>query len=268
MATIRESVVAGQFYPGTRSGLEKALAGLTKKAAKESALGAMSPHAGYVYSGGVAGKVLSRLAEREVFIIIGPNHTGRGAPFSVFPDGKWRTPLGDVDVDKDMVQSIIKNSGIFKADESAHEYEHSVEVQIPFLQYLFKDFKIVPIIIGSTEIATLKKAGRGIAGVIKETKKSATIIASSDMTHYEARQTAEAKDKAALSAILNLDEDGLAEKVISMDISMCGVGPVILMLSAVKELGAKRADLVDYKTSGDASGDYSSVVGYGGVIIT
>ena len=267
MPTVREPVVAGQFYPGQKADLEKMLANLTGKAKKEDAIGAMSPHAGYIYSGAVAGKVMSRLKKRDVFIIIGPNHTGRGAQFSVFPGGKWRTPLGLVDVDGDMAGELIKNSGIFLADEAAHAYEHSIEVQIPFLQYLMKDFKILPIVIGSMEMKRLKQAGDEIAETVNQLGVNCTIIASSDMTHYETQREAERKDKAALAAILELDENKLAEKVSGMDISMCGVSPVIAMLSAAKKWGAKESELVDYKTSGDSSGDYSSVVGYGGVII-
>jgi len=267
MGIVRGPVVAGQFYPGTKAALERALSGLTEKREKEDALGAMSPHAGYMYSGGVAGKVLSRLKARDTFIIIGPNHTGRGPSFSVFSKGKWRTPLGTVDIDEEFAGHLINKSDLFKADQEAHAYEHSVEVQIPFLQYLMKDFKIVPVIIGSMEMKKLKKAGMEIGESLKALKKDATIIASSDMTHYESKEIAEKKDKEALSAILDLDEDGLAEKVRSMDISMCGVAPVVITLSATKCLGAKKAELVDYKTSGDSSGDYSSVVGYGGVII-
>lgn len=267
MSVIREPVVAGQFYPDTKSKLEKMLSGLTEKTEKENALGAISPHAGYIYSGGVAGKVLSRLSEQKVFIIIGPNHTGRGAAFSVFPEGKWRTPLGLVDVDDNMGKRLVRNSDLFEADEAAHIYEHSVEVQIPFLQYLMKDFKILPIIIGDMNMANLKTAGKDIAEIAKAQGAGFSIIASSDMTHYEALETAEKKDRAALSSILELDENKLAEKVAEMNISMCGAAPVIIMLIAVKYLGAKTAELVDYKTSGDSSGDYASVVGYGGVII-
>lgn len=268
MSIVREAVAAGQFYPATKEGLWNALSKLTEKAKKEETIGAMSPHAGYIYSGSVAGRVISRLAEREVFILIGPNHTGGGPPFSVFPGGKWRTPLGTVDVDSEMTEAIVKNSGIFEADKEAHAYEHSLEVQLPFLQYVMKDFKIAPIIIGSMDIKNLKAAGEEIARAAKEKKASFTIIASSDMTHYEDSVQAERKDKAALSAILELDEDKLYERVSEMDISMCGAAPVIVMLAAVKKLGAHNAKLIDYKTSGDASGDYSSVVGYGGVIIT
>lgn len=264
---IRKSVVAGQFYPETKDRLLKMLSGLTEKVKKEEVLGAMSPHAGYIYSGGVAGKVLSRLKERDLFVIIGPSHTGRGEPFSVFSTGKWETPLGIVDIDEEFAHRLIAQSGLFKPDEAAHAGEHSIEVQIPFLQYLMKDFRIVPIVIKNMEIKNLKKAGIEIAEALKKSKKNAVIIASSDMTHYEPQAEAEKKDKSALSAILDIDEDKLAYTAAKMDISMCGIAPVITMLSAVKFLGANDAELIDYKTSGDSSGDYSSVVGYGGVII-
>ncbi len=267
MPLIREAVVAGQFYPGTKAALTKTLSELTQKCERGNALGAMVPHAGYVYSGAVAGKVMSRIAPRGLYVILGPNHTGKGNPFSVFLRGAWKTPLGAIDIDEKFADALISRSDIFKSDESAHTFEHSIEVQVPFLQYLVGSFKIVPIVIGSMEMPLLKKAGVEIAETMKALGAEAVIIASSDMTHYESQQAAQKKDKEALSAILSMDEDGLAEKVSRMDISMCGVAPVIVMLSAVKYLGAKKAELVEYKTSGDSSGDYSSVVGYGGVLI-
>jgi len=265
---IREPVVAGQFYPGTKAGLEKALAKLIKRNDKrENVLCAMSPHAGYVYSGAVAGEVFSRLIPKKLFIIIGPNHTGMGKPFSVSPEGSWKTPLGTVEVDEELAECLVNNSGLFRGDETAHAYEHSIEVQLPFLQYIARDFKILPLCVASVRMADLKKAGQELAAVLKKLKNDVTIIASSDMTHYEPHEVAKSKDMQAISAILKLDEDELLEKVVKMDISMCGVAPVIIGLSASKSMGAKVAELVDYKTSGDTSGDYSSVVGYGGVII-
>ena len=264
----REPVVAGQFYPGTKAGLEKMLSTLiNKKEKKELVLGAMSPHAGYVYSGGVAGEVFSKLSPKKLFIIIGPNHTGMGESFSVFPQGQWRTPLGSVEVDEEFANYLINNSKLFKADEIAHTYEHSVEVQIPFLQYVMSDFKILPLCISSLNIDDLKKAGQELAKAIKELKRDVTIIASSDMTHYEPHEEAKTKDMQAIQTVLKMDEDELLKTVTKMNISMCGVAPVIIALSATKAIGAKEAEFIDYKTSGDTSGDYSSVVGYGGVII-
>ena len=265
----REPVMAGQFYPGTKVSLERTLSNLIdKKKERKKALGAMSPHAGYIYSGAVAGEVFSRLMPKELFIIIGPNHTGMGETFSVFGQGLWKTPLGSVEVDKEFADYLIGNSKLFKADEVAHTYEHSIEVQIPFLQYLMNGFKILPLCIASMDINDLKKAAKELAKAIKELKRDVTIIASSDMTHYEPHQIAKTKDMQAISTILNMNEDELLKKVADMNISMCGVGPVIITLTATKAIGAKGAEFVDYKTSGDTSGDYSSVVGYGGVIIT
>lgn len=264
----REPVVAGQFYPGTKAGLERTLLSLIdKKEKREKALGAMSPHAGYVYSGAVAGKVFSRLTPKELFIIIGPNHTGIGEAFSIFAEGLWKTPLGSVEIDKEFADYLINNSGLFKADETAHAYEHSIEVQLPFLQYTMRDFKILPLCIARIDVNELKKAAQELAAAIKELKKDVTIIASSDMTHYEPQEAAKTKDMKAISAILNMDEDELLNKVTNMNISMCGVAPVIMTLHATKALGAKTAKLIDYKTSGDTTRDYFSVVGYGGVII-
>ncbi len=265
----REPVVAGQFYPGVKANLERTLSTLIDKKRKpEKAIGAMSPHAGYVYSGAVAGKVFSALAPKELFIIIGPNHTGTGKPFSVYVDGSWKTPLGSVEVDKKFAEYLINNSKLFEADEAAHAYEHSIEVQIPFLQYTTSNFKILPLCIAGLNINELKGAGGEIAKAVRELKRDVTIIASSDMTHYEPQKIAKEKDMQAISAILRMDEDELSKKVRDLNISMCGVAPVIITLNASKAIGAKEAKLIDYKTSADTSGDYTSVVGYGGIIIT
>ena len=264
----REPVVAGQFYPGTKADLEKTLSKLVnEKEKREKAIAVISPHAGYVYSGAVAGKVFARLAPKKLFVIIGPNHTGTGEPFSVFSQGQWKTPLGSVEVDEEFSDYLISNSKLFKADDTAHSSEHSIEVQLPFLQYTMNDFKILPLCIASLNISQLKNAGRELAKAAKDLKKDVTIVASSDMTHYEPQEQAKAKDMQAISAILHMDEDELFEKVTDMNISMCGVAPTVIALNAAKAMGAKEAELVDYKTSGDVSGDYFSVVGYGGVII-
>ena len=268
MAYVREPVVAGQFYPGAKASLKGVLSSLVDKNKKrEKVIGAMSPHAGYVYSGAVAGGVLSLLSPKELFIIIGPNHTGTGEPFSVFSEGSWKTPLGTVEVDKEFAGRLIGASLLFKADRLAHAHEHSIEVQIPFLQYIVDSFKILPLCVASLDMKELKKAGAEIASAIKESKRDVTIIASSDMTHYESHEAAKEKDMQAISAILRMNEDELLQKVGTLNISMCGVAPVIITLCASKAIGAKEAKLVDYKTSAEASGDYSSVVGYGGVIL-
>jgi AmmeMemoRadiSam system protein B len=236
-------------------------------APKEDCLGAVSPHAGYIYSGMVAGKVLSRIKFRDSFIVLGPNHTGIGAPFAIMTRGYWRMPMGDVAIDSDLAKTIVENSKFIKEDPSTHASEHSIEVQLPFLQYLKSNVTFVPIVISYADIDTLKKIGDELAESISKAKKRVVIISSSDMTHYESHESAKNKDKKAIDAILKLDEDKLMNEITSLDISMCGFAPTIVMLTALKKLGAKKAELVDYKTSGDVSGDYSSVVGYAGILI-
>lgn len=266
--TIRRPSVAGQFYHASKAGLEKELTKLIDKdAKKEDSLGAVSPHAGYIYSGAVAGEVLSRLRFKDSFVILGPNHTGLGEPFAIMRSGHWRMPMGDVEIDADLADTILKNSKYIKEDESAHIHEHSIEVQLPFLQFIKKDFKFVPIIIASADLKTFKEIGKELADSIKKSKKKVIMIASSDMTHYEPHESAKEKDHKAIEAILKLDEDLLMGEIRKWNITMCGYAPTIVMLSALKELGAKSAELIDYKTSGDTSGDYSTVVGYAGILI-
>jgi len=265
---LRKASVADQFYPGTRDLLEKAVSELIdNKTKKNDCLGIVSPHAGYIYSGPVAGKVFSGITLKPDYIILGPNHTGYGKPFSIMARGKWQMPLGDIDIDEDLAGLLLKNSKYLEEDDQAHTYEHSIEVQLPFLQYFKKEFKFVPIIISQAQLKLYKELGGEIGKAIKQSKKDVLIIASSDMTHYESAESARKKDKLAISAILKLDSELLMDTILKSDISMCGYAPVIVMIEAAKELGAKEAELIDYKTSGDISGDYSSVVGYAGIII-
>ncbi len=264
----RRPSVAGQFYPASAKLLEKELSALIDKGAKkEKCLGIVSPHAGYVYSGGVAGKVFSRISLAEHFIIMGPNHTGYGKPFSIMPKGSFNMPQGKVGIDERLAGLLLKNSAHLEVDELAHIHEHSIEVQLPFIQYLLKAFSFVPIVIGQSGLDTYKELGRQIGSAVTEYKKDVIIIASSDMTHYEEQTQAKEKDGRAIEAILKLDSDKLMEMIARYDISICGYAPTIVMMEAAKSLGAKKAELVDYKTSGDASGDYSSVVGYAGIIV-
>ena len=268
---IRQPIVAGQFYPGTQNSLEKQLNSfLDRNARKVDALGVVSPHAGYMYSGKVAGSVLSRITPKSTYIIMGPNHTGRGDAFSIDTAERWKTPLGEVELDKRLIAALLKSSEHLKEDGRAHAFEHSVEVQIPFLQSIQKTFSMVPIVIAHAKPDVYGKVGRQLAQTIIEHKKKndVTIIASSDMTHYEPHQSAKEKDSYAIDAILRLDEDALLEKIAEYDISMCGYAPTYVMLAAVKQLGARTAKLVQYQTRGDTSGDFSSVVGYAGIVIT
>lgn len=264
---IRHPAVAGQFYPGTKPALQKEVERyLSKGTDKIRAIGVISPHAGYTYSGSVAGATLSTVEFEDTCIIMGPNHTGEGKSFSIMTEGTWRTPLGDCEIDSELAKSILGNSEYLQEDEKAHRYEHSVEVQIPFLQILKGGFKIVPMVLSHAKVEVYKKIGRSIARSLKE-KHMATIIASSDMTHYEPQDIAKEKDEKAIDAILNLDEENLMTIIGNYGISMCGYAPSCVMLAASKELGAKNAKLIKYQTSGDVTGDYDAVVGYAGVVV-
>ncbi len=262
---IREPVVSGSFYPDDREKLkEEILSFCTPQGEKISAMGLVAPHAGYIYSGRTAAKVYSRISKKDTFIIIGPNHSGMGKSCAIQSTGVFRTPLGDVEIDKELASNLLE-TGLFEDDHLAHLYEHSIEVHLPFLQVLFHEIKIIPICMMLRHPDFYKAVGKTIASFIKG--KSTTIIASSDMTHYEPYHIAMEKDKLAIDAILNLDEDLLIKKIRELSISMCGYVPVSVMLKAVKELGGTKADLIEYTTSGDVSGDMSSVVGYAGIIL-
>ena len=266
---IRNAAVAGQFYPAWPEELREMVKFLTESDAKRiDAIGAVCPHAGYVYSGAVAGAVLSRLVFKDTFVILGPNHRGMGKPFSIMVEGSWKTPLGEVQINTDLAAAILKASTYLEEDALAHRYEHSLEVQVPFLQYFKPDVRIVPIVLSHATLSCYREIGNAIARAIKGTDSEAIILASSDMTHYEPHESAVAKDKKAIEAILDLDAAELMRRLEQYDISMCGYAPVVCLITAARELGATRAELVKYQTSGDTSGDYSSVVGYAGIIIS
>lgn len=266
---IREAAVAGQFYPGWPEGLKETIGYMTsREEAKIDVVGVVSPHAGYIYSGPVAGAVFSRIKFTDTFILIGPNHRGEGKAFSITTAGRWKTPLGEAGINAELAEAILKASGCLEADTIAHLHEHSLEVQLPFLQYFKPGVKIVPILLSQAPQEVYKEIGRAVVKGLKETGEEAIIVASSDMTHYEPHEKAKAKDSLAIEAILALDADELAARIAEHGISMCGYAPVISLITAAKELGARKAELVRYQTSGDSSGDYSSVVGYAGIIIS
>lgn len=266
---IREAAVAGQFYPGWPEDLKKTIEYMTSpEADKIEAFGVVSPHAGYIYSGPVAGAVFSRIKFPPTFILIGPNHRGEGKPFSITTAGSWKTPLGEVRIAEGLAGAILKASGRLEADTIAHRYEHSLEVQVPFLQYFEPGVRIVPILLSQARPDVYVEIGRAVARGLRETGEEAVIVASTDMTHYEPHETARVKDRLAIEAILSLDADELARRIAEHSISMCGYAPVISLITAAREMGAQKAELVRYQTSGDSSGDYSSVVGYAGIIIS
>ena len=265
---IRNPVVAGQFYPASASQLRAMIEGMVdEKVEKEDVIGLISPHAGYPYSGPVAGATISRVKFKDTFIIMGPSHTGMGKPFSIMTEGTWRTPLGDVEIDSELSKQILAGSEYLEEDSLAHLNEHAIEVQLPFLQYFKPDIKIVPIVLAYAGIDTYREIGKVIAGAIKVSGKEVILIASGDMTHYEPQESAQRKDTRGIEAILDLDEDELLKRVQELNISMCASAPAATLISAAKELGATSAELVRYQTSGDTTGDYSSVVGYAGIII-
>jgi hypothetical protein len=263
----RNPYVAGYFYPASAAEIRSIMAKfIDKNSPKEEAVGLLVPHAGYQYSGAVTGAALSRIKFKDTFIIMGPTHSGLGKPFSVWTDGTWKTPLGEVQVDAELAKKMVAVSEHLEEDYQAHREEHAVEVQLPFLQYLKPDVRIVPVILAGAPITVYKEIGRDIARAIGEVKREAVIMASGDMTHYEPHQTAKEKDMKAVEAMLALDDDELTRRYHGLNISMCAYGPVACLIAAAKELGASGAELVMYRTSGDATGDKTAVVGYAGVI--
>ena len=267
---IRRPAVAGQFYAGTPTSLEEDLRRLTGGARPPSAPRALAlvvPHAGYVYSGGVAGRtyVAAALADRAV--ILCPNHTGMGEAIALYDEGAWETPLGPVDVDAPLARRILANDPDARVDAAAHRREHALEVQLPFLQHLVGRFTFVPICVGTTDRASLLGLGRAVAEAIRDVAGGALIVMSSDMSHYIPAREAEAIDRVAIDRILALDPEGLHRTVLDRRISMCGIAPVTAGLHAARLLGARSARLVAYAHSGETSGDFGSVVGYAGIVV-
>jgi AmmeMemoRadiSam system protein B len=265
--TIREPAVAGRFYPANAERLRADLESYLISDKKIRSIACMVPHAGYMYSGKVAGAVFSRLEIPARCIVLGPNHTGRGHPLAIMTEGAWRTPLGELSIDSDLAENLMREFPALSQDSAAHRSEHSIEVEIPFLQVCRPDVKFVPIAIGTGQLVLLEQLGQSLAEVLKKRKEPGLIIASSDMNHYEDDATTRVKDRKAIDKILALDAPGLYETVMNESISMCGFGPAIAMLTAARRLGAQKAELVQYATSADVSGDHKIAVGYAGIII-
>ncbi|MBC7962401.1 MAG: AmmeMemoRadiSam system protein B [Steroidobacteraceae bacterium] len=264
----RQPVVAGQFYPGSHQQLESTLVRLIpENGLKKRVLGIIAPHAGYVYSGGIAGRLYGQIEIPQTVLIIGPNHTGAGAPAALYPDGEWLTPLGAVPINSRLNALLLQQVACLQPDRIAHQNEHSLEVQVPFIQFLRPDVSISAICLGHGDYPTLSEIGRGIAAAIREYGEEVLIVASSDMTHYESADSARRKDGLALDRVLAFDAQGLLEVCRSQHVTMCGVAPSAVMLEAARELGAATAELVAYGNSGDVSGDMRQVVGYAAVTV-
>ncbi len=265
---IRNAAVAGRFYPGTYDLLQAEMEKyVDDSVAKDKVTGLISPHAGYMFSGQVTGATISRVEIPNTVLLMGPNHTGKGSLFSIMTEGCWETPFGKVEIDSTLAQRILHESDLLVEDETAHFSEHSIEVQLPFLQHFRENVTIVPILLARTNSDIYKAIGKAVVDAVDYLGKEVMIIASSDMTHYEPQESARKKDTKAIESILKLDEDELLGRIEQYHISMCGTGPIVCLISAAKKMGATKAELVQYRTSGDTTGDYSSVVGYAGVII-
>ena len=279
----RRAAVAGSFYEGTAERLRRQIEncflhplGPGKLPPHEGErrndmpiIGLVCPHAGYMYSGPTAARAYFAMALQrtpDVVIIIGPDHHGFAGDVSIYPEGVWITPLGEVPVASDVAKRLVEACPIADENESAHRYEHSLEVQLPFLQFCFGNaVPIVPIMIGRQTKDVAATLGDAISQVIKDA--TAVIIASTDFTHYEPQEQAKRKDELVLKRIEAIDPDGVFNVVRQHRVTMCGYGPTMAMLYACQKLGCESAKVLGYSTSGDISGDYSQVVGYGAVAV-
>ena len=273
MATtvLRHPAVAGRFYPRNAEDLRaEAQSYLSPRGTAKPllrAIGCIAPHAGYMYSGHVAGAVFGRIEIPERCVVMCPNHTGIGRALAIVSEGAWETPLGEVPIDAELAAALKQRFPALHEDASAHRAEHATEVELPFLQLRQPALKFVPIALGTGQLEVLEELGHALADVIAAHKEPVLIVASSDMNHYESDPATRVKDHRAIERILTLDARGLHEVVTQQDVSMCGFGPAVAMLTAARQLGAKSAELIKYATSGDVSGDRDMVVGYAGVAV-
>jgi AmmeMemoRadiSam system protein B len=267
---IRRPAVAGRFYPADSDDLRTEARSYLSEAGigPIRAIGCIAPHAGYMYSGHVAGAVFARVEIPQRCVVMCPNHTGMGAPLAILSEGAWATPLGDVPIDSSLADAFKHQFPALEEDAAAHRSEHAAEVELPFLQLRQPNLKFVPIAVGTGRIEALESLGEALADVIALLPDPVLIVASSDMNHYESDAVTRVKDHRAIERILSLDPRGLYDVVTQQNVTMCGFGPAVAMLTAARKLGAKSAELVKYATSGDISGDRNMVVGYAGVVVS
>jgi hypothetical protein len=264
----RKAAVAGQFYPGQEPELRRMVQDyMPSGLAVQPAIGILSPHAGYIYSGAIAGATFARVDVPQRVVILGPNHHGLGHPAAVYPDGSWWTPLGETSIDAELAAAICDQCPELVKDAFAHRLEHSLEVQLPFIQVKAPQATIVPICLGALPLDDLLSLGEGLGRVLAAFPGKVLMVASSDMSHYLAGDVAREKDHRALAPLLALDPETLYRTVREERISMCGMMPAVVMLAAARQLGAQKAELVRYGNSGEVTGDQSQVVGYAGVIV-
>jgi AmmeMemoRadiSam system protein B len=268
---LRQPAVAGRFYPSNPKELTALIREYSRPDPQHPAVpvkACLVPHAGYMYSGHVAGAVLARVALPEKIIVLGVRHYPRGEPAAILSSGAWRTPLGDAPIDEQLAAELCRACPLLREDSVAHSAEHSLEVQLPFLQVLVPGFAFVPIALGTVQFESLVSVGQGLAEVLEHSKASVLVLTSSDLNHYEDQKTTRIKDQKAIERLLALDPRGLYDTCRNDDISMCGLGPAVAMLTALNASGAKKSELVKHATSGDVSGDYDQVVGYAGMIFS
>lgn len=265
--SIREPAVAGRFYPASRERMEAELSGfLAGTEQREPAIAVVAPHAGWMYSGAIAGAAYATVAVPPRVIVLCPNHTGRGVRRSLWSTGAWRIPGGDVPVDAELASSL-RDAARLQEDELAHLSEHAIEVQLPFLRALQPKLSIVPVTLAGLSLDECRQIGEGLATAVRGAASDVLLVASTDMSHYISAADAERLDKLALERVQALDPEGLYDVVRKHEISMCGYIPTTVVLTAANALGAKRASLVRYGNSGETSGDFSHVVGYAGLVV-
>jgi hypothetical protein len=270
MDMIRKPAVSGRFYPSNPDELQKSIASFLQAAeSRIRAVGVQVPHAGYMYSGHVAGAVYSQVELPSRNIVLCPNHTGFGTPLSIMKAGAWQTPLGEMQIDEELCDALMAADPYLQDDIEAHRFEHALEVQLPFMQHIGgPNVRFVPITIGTNNLQRLQGLGLAIAEVVQRLAPDTLIIASSDMNHYESDAVTRVKDRKAIDRILAMDSEGLYDVVRRENISMCGYGPTVSMLTAAKLLGATKTELVKYATSGGVSLDFDHVVGYAGITVS
>ena len=268
MATVRRPVVAGKFYPLHDTELGRMIDTLygAVGVSPRPALGVLAPHAGYVYSGACAARALADVEIPERVVLLGPNHTGQGARISAAPEDLWRTTLGNVAIDHELLDELVADCPAVRREASAHRFEHCLEVEVPFLQRRRADLRLAPIVVGTHDLGQLLELGRGLAEVCARREPRPLLLVSSDMTHYEPAAEAERKDREALARLEALDPEGLHRVVLERGITMCGVAPAVAALEALRRLGARRGEVVCYTNSGAVTGDDREVVAYAGVV--
>lgn len=265
---VRLSAVAGLFYPDRPDRVAAELERLlVPHASRQRVAGLVVPHAGWMYSGRVAGEVYGRVEIPRLVVILGPNHTGLGPSASVMARGWWAVPGGEVPIAEELAHALLAATAALEADESAHAREHAIEVQLPFLQRLQPRLAIVPLSLTRTDLGFCEEIGHAVASVTRALDEPVLLVCSTDLNHYEPQPVSNRKDRLAIEALLSLDPARLVDTVIEHRISMCGIAPAAAMLAALRELAHGPAELVCYETSGDISGDYDRVVGYAGLIV-